>query len=66
VIVDPLFRDADARDFRLQPSSPVPLMMTEPLQEFDQVGLYAPASWRNKPAAATHRSVDPQARPPPH
>jgi len=64
VIVDPLFRDADARDFRLQPSSPVPLMMIEPLQAFDQVGLYGPASWRNKPAAVTHRSIDPEARPP--
>jgi hypothetical protein len=64
IIADPKFRDAQDFDFRLKAASPADMMMIEPLQDFDNVGLYGPRQWTRKPKNVTHRTVDPNMTPP--
>ncbi len=59
VVADPLFVDAEKRDFRLKKGSPAAALGIEPLEDVSKAGLYGDAEWTRRALAVPHRAVDP-------
>lgn len=55
IIADPLFVDAENRDFRLKPESPVFEKIGFKRFAFDEVGLYGDKAWVRLPLTVEHR-----------
>ncbi len=64
VVADPGFRDAEKFDFRPRRGSPVLTYGIDPEAILEKVGLYGDKAWTEKPAQVTHRSLDPDMKPP--
>ncbi len=58
VVADPLFVDAAAHDYRLQPDSPAQGMGIDSI-DTGEVGLYGGPQWTGRPARVRFRDVDP-------
>ncbi|MBC7287665.1 MAG: right-handed parallel beta-helix repeat-containing protein, partial [Armatimonadetes bacterium] len=54
VVADPLFVDAEHRDFRLRPDSPALKLGFKPI-DMSRTGLYGPAEWRELPRRTPNR-----------
>ena len=64
LIADPLFVDAAARDFRLQPDSPALAMGFRPI-DIDAIGLYGDPEWTSLPARYPLQPLTPNESTPP-
>jgi hypothetical protein len=64
LVADPLFVNAEQRDFHLKPGSPAEKIGFKPF-DYTQAGVYGSAQWKSLAAARTYRKVQFAPDPPP-
>ena len=64
LVADPLFVNAEQRDFHLKPGSPTEKIGFKPF-DYTQAGVYGSAQWKNLAAARTYAKVQFAPEPPP-